>query len=334
MRKNLTACCIMMIALALAGCQNDDTSGTPATGVINGDNGVDDAIDITLPGTNPDAKAKETSISPMFKGPARKLVAPNRMHMTQDGWLLVTDSKTGMVVRIDPMDLRPDQSMRVVGTPISVASRENEIYVGTRKPAVIKVFSNTGEGIDLLARQGEIGIPADLAVDTEAGLLFALDGKVGDIKVYDVVTRTLIRVICKGELLSPTSLAVNPARGEVLVTENGKRKSFGSIPSAVQIYTYTGNKVATISGGSSEISFGAPNGIATDGSRIYFADVFRKQVIVVDRDTLKLVELLGTGDAFVSDLRFPQDVVTNGAGDVYVTSKLTKSIAIFHGGTP
>ena len=78
-----------------------------------------------------------------------------------------------------------------------------------------------------------MGHPSDIAVDQEEGLVFVLDGSAKAVKIFDRSGRRVGTVSGPGgsseQLANPIGVAVDPARGEVLVSDYG---SFGSGGSA------------------------------------------------------------------------------------------------------
>lgn len=263
---------------------------------------------------------------------------PARIHLTDTGWLLVTDIKRKALFRVDPITLKADQTLPIKGKPIAVGMLGGEIYVGIEGMKAIEIFSTTGTPMGFLATPGQIGFPTDLAIDMEAGLVFALDGTAGDVKVFDVAERSFLGSIGGGELLLPTGVAVDPGRQEVLVSNYGS----ASVAASVKVFSYaagtSGSLVATISGAgdcgwfSCTGGFSRPRGLAVHNARVYLTDVIYGQVLVFDRETLEQVGTLGSDDPALAELQVPSDVEINAQGDVFVTSSMNKSVVVFAGG--
>ncbi len=155
-----------------------------------------------------------------------------------------------------------------------------------------------------------------------------------------MANRALVGRIGAGHLLAPSGIAADPARAEVLVSDYGAELNNAS----VRIFSYAsgtfGAPVGQISGAgdcswfSCQGGFSRPLGPAVRNSRVYVPDVMYAQVLVFDRDTGEQVFALGSGERSLSDLRVPSDVTITDAGDVFVTSSMTKEVVRFLGGAP
>jgi DNA-binding beta-propeller fold protein YncE len=182
--------------------------------------------------------------------------------------------------------------------------------------------------------------PTDLAVDERERLVFVLDAGAMDVKVFTYQGR-LQQVFSgpgagPGLLLNPTGIAVDPLRGEILVSEFGDSDGGDA---AIEIFDYAGNAVDQISGAGRCGFFGCsggfsrPQGVAVDAAgQIYLADMLLAQVLIFDRATKKIVNTLGGRDAGPPELRVPLDVALGAGGDVFVTSNRTGSVEVFRSG--
>ncbi len=192
------------------------------------------------------------------------------------------------------------------------------IFVGNETRRTVEVFSALGQR-EYTFGTGVVGQPADLAIDSERGLVFVVDGHAGVVKVFDV-DGVLQRTI--GDFDAPTGIALDPTRREVFVSDYGA----GGSDARIHIRDYEGTVAGTIVG-----EFSRPQGIAVgDRGRIYVTDAVVAQVLVFDRATVTAVARLGSGDPSVSDLRLPTDVVVDAqSGTVFVVSNMTGTVVAF-----
>jgi len=276
-------------------------------------------------------------LAPTFPGLGGVIMAPLRIDATESGWLLVTDPKRKSVHRVDPKTLRSVQSLHIEGTPLAVGMLAGKILVGVKEAHSIEMFSHTGTPIGSLSEPGVVDYPGDLAIEGTAGLVFVLDGTVRDVKIFKLADRSLVGTIGTGLLQSPSGLAVDPSRQEILVSDYGSSLEKASLKIISYAPETTGELVATMTAGSCGFfgctgGFSRPRGLAVRDSRIFLSDALLGQVLIFDRATLLKVGELGPPDPALRVLRLPSDVSINAAGDVYVTSTLAKSIVVFPGG--
>ena len=278
------------------------------------------------------------STTPEFPLPGGDMDSPIRITHTDSGWLLATDSRRGVLLRVNPATLLADQALNVKAKPLAVGMLNTEIYVGIEDQAAVKVYSSAGDPLGYLATPGSVGHPGDLAVERTLGQVFVLDGLARDVKIYDAAARVLVSTLGQGQLLTPSGIALDEARQEVLISDYGEVGQ----PAAVRIFSYAiadfGALKATLSGAGicnymgCRDGFSRPRGLAVHNGRIYIPDVMYRQVLVFDRATLTKLTQLGSGDPALSDLRMPSDVTITPQGDVFVTNPQTHSVAMFPGG--
>lgn len=263
-------------------------------------------------------------------------LSPVRVALAPGGGLLVSDSRLNRVVTVDPSSLQPTGALEVRGKPLAVGMLGGRVFVGNATSQRVEVYNQKGRSWYTFATP--VAYPTDLAVDTVRNLVFVVDALGRDVKVFDF--KGGLRRIISGPgsdpaalLHIPTGVAVDPVRQELLVSDYPDPAVGGS--AAVRIFGYDGSLIQVLSPGKCGFAgctggFSRPQGIALDGQgRIYLADAFLAQILVFDRSTLALVKTLGGRDAGLPQLRLPMDVVLSPAGDIFVTSNLTRSLEVF-----
>jgi hypothetical protein len=263
-----------------------------------------------------------------------------RMAGTPAGRMLVADPQGRMILRVDPAYLLPDQGFEARGKPLSVALLGDAIFVGNSEDRAIDVYEAIGGGYRTTFGQGLIERPADIVADTGLALLFVLDTKTREITVFEPDGTALRTISGPGssdnQLLSPTALGLDRARGEVLVSDYGPEDG----PAAVKIFAYDGAYVGLIDGSGScgmlgcSGGFSRPQGIFVRGDQLFFTDGLLASVEVFDRTTLAPVVSLGGRNAGYPELRLPTDVFVNDVGDVFAASYQSGSVEVFPGGAP
>lgn len=256
------------------------------------------------------------------------------MEATPGGGLLVSDSRTRAVLRVNPTTMQPDQALPVDGKPLGVGLWGGRVFVGNATANTVDVFGPDGTW-QYSFGSGAVPYPSDLAIDHGSGLVFVVAGGTREVKVFDLDGQSLGTIAGPGPdqagLRAPTGIAVDERRREVLVSDYGEP----GVAAAVKIFDYDGNFVAAISGdgdcGALGCSggFSRPQGIAVDGeSRIYLADALLGRILVYDRATGRALAEVGAHVADGGTLRVPLDVVLGRDGQLVVASNGTASLEL------
>lgn len=261
------------------------------------------------------------------------LVSPVRIAAMADGPLLVTDYGTGSVCMVNRSTLRVLRCFGVEGRPLGVAWTPGRVFVGDETTGNVAVYNPGGKRLFSFGGSGSVKVPGDMAIDMQSGRLFVVDTADGNIKVFDLEGRRLSTITGdaagSGKLVNPVAIAVDPVRGEVLVSDYGDPAA--SYPARIRIYDYAGNFVLALSGKTG--GFSRPQGLNVAFDRIFVADAMLGQVLVFDRSTLAKVRTLGTFGTGPGKLMLPLDVAVDGsAGDVYVTNNRAGRVERFKGG--
>ncbi len=272
-----------------------------------------------------------------------RLGDPRRIAEGRHGQLVVSDDALG-VVALDKQTLELVWSCPLPGSPFAVAEFHGLVFVGNTATQNVEVYrAKGGQGkLEFLYNLGhsEAGqpgffqLPTDMAIDARQQLIFVLDSRAKSVKVFDVKGRFLYALPPVGgfTLLSPSAIAVDGARGEVLVSDYGDPSGFFGVnaPARVAIYSYSGAHLGLIDGNK---RFARPQGLAVDGlGRIYLAEALLGQVFVFDRYSGTVIRTLGSFGTGAGQLALPLDVVVDQkSGDVFVTSNISRRVEVFRG---
>ena len=276
---------------------------------------------------------------------AQTVQNPRRIAEGPTGQLLVTDRLFGSVVAVDRDSLEPVWSFPLPqeGAPFGLATWNRLVFVGNTKTKNVEVYRLRGSHAGNMTLQfaynlgdtppGETGAienPISIAVDRKSQLVFVLDGGEKKVKIFDRRGTFLDAFEPRddaGMLLSPVSIAVDETRQEVLVGDYGDPSgSFRARkPARILIYDHFGALLFQIAGNRTthwNTQFSRVQGMATstDG-RIFAADPLGGRILVLDRSSGALLEVLGTEGQEPGQLMLPLDVfLDERTGDLYVSN--------------
>lgn len=290
---------------------------------------VKKGCDPDVPPTNP----PDVQLPAVF---VEQMASPIRLDRTPLGWLLLSDSRLRMVLRIDPVTLQPFQGFETRGKPLGVTALGTSIYVGNPDERTIDVYDADGGAMTSSFGRGAVEYAADLEADTTAGLIFALDGLDRQVKVFDAFG-TPVRTISApgpdpGQLENPTAIGIDPVRGWVIVSDYGSADATGG--ATLEIFGYDGTFVTSVSGkgrcglvGCSG-GFSRPQGAAVDAQGlVYLPDALLSEVIIYDPATWQIAQKLGGR----TTLRVPTDAVFDANGDLFIASSRNQEVYVFRG---
>lgn len=265
---------------------------------------------------------------------AQTLQAPVRIALQAAPQVLVTDIRQRAVVQWDAKQGRALRVIPIEGKPVGVAWAWGLIFVGNDSRGVVEAYTPGGHLLYTLGEAGQVGRPSDIAIDSNAGLVFVSDAKRPRVLVYSRKGKLLRTLPAAGEqpLYQPTGLAVDPQRGEVLVSDFGQNA--WPMQSWLRIYDYDGYYLDGISGDASQTyGFSRPEGLAVNGQgRIFLADSLRSQVLVFDRDLLQGVALLGEPGTQAGQLLLPLDLAIDArTHDLYIANYRHGTVEVFAG---
>lgn len=261
------------------------------------------------------------------------LRSPVRIAAMDDGPLLVSDYTAGSVCMVNRNTLRVLRCFTVAGRPSGVAWSRGRIYVGNEAAGTVEAYDPGGRLLFRFGAEGAVRIPGGIAVDAGSGMIFVSDGFEKNIKVFDRDGVPLYTITGdaagSGQMVNPIEVAVDPARGEILVSDYGDPAD--TFPARIRIYDLAGNFITAISGKRS--GFSRPQGLSVRGGLIFVADGMLGQVLVFDRTTLARVRTLGSFGTGPGQLMLPLDVLADPASeDVFVTNNRMGRVERFEKG--
>jgi len=337
---------ILLTAFAIGGCADDRERDYVTDSTLLAKNecppGAAKKGECPEPPPPPPPPPPTGTVEPDLPGVSTDVMrTPMRSAGTPEGRMLVADPKAGMILRVDPSYLLPDQGFEALGKPLSVALLGDAIFVGNADGRVIDVYDAIGGGYRTSFGAGRAERPADIVADTGLALLFVLDSKMKQVTVFEE-NGTMVRTISApgsgtGQLASPVALGLDPVRGELLVSDYGDAQASAS----VKIFSYDGTYVGFIDGaGTCNFmgcvgGFSRPQGVFVNpADQVFVTDGLLATVEVFTRATLAKVATLGGRNTGFPELRFPTDVFVNDAGDVFATSYQSGTVEVFPGGAP
>lgn len=288
--------------------------------------------------------------------PNPTIQSPRRIAEGPGNHLLVTD-RSGMIVAVRKDNLAAVWGFRLPldGAPFGLASLRRFVFVGNTETKNVEVYQIKRSGsssVTLVFRYnlgqvapgeaGSVGNPIGVAVDRLEQLVFVLDGHAKKVKIFGSKGALLGAFEPRdgaGVLLSPVSVAVDEMRKEVLVGDYGdpSGSAMAAKPARILIYDYQGNLLDQINGSDGfggDFMFARVQGLATspDG-RIFATDPLGGRVLVLDRTSGTLLEVLGTQGPDPQQLMLPTDVILDGrTGDLFVVNNQgARSVEVFRG---
>ena len=272
--------------------------------------------------------------------PRLELHSPIRAEVAPSGNLLITDHDERRIVEVRPNGFKKIREIELRGHPIAVAAHGGFIYVSHDRTDEVQVFQTNGSQVGSLGGPHVVFEKAnDIAVDETLGHLVVVDSVAKVVRVFDVSQNPLGTEILtippagpdNSLLACPAAVAVDAARAEILVSDFGDTGI--SIKPRVQIFNYQGNLVSSISGaqGMMGYRFFRPQGLTVNEfGRIYLADSYLGQVLVLDRMTGDTITTFGSFGTAAGELRMPLDVAIAGPKrNLYVTNNGAGRIEIF-----
>ena len=277
--------------------------------------------------------------------------SPVRLDRAPDGNIIVSDFSTRAVYYLDPSTLERVGAFRVPEKPGGIAISGETVYVANGYTGNVQAFSYTTGALLYNLGQGTQNLvprPADMALDDTPGVgklfvvsqgvkrveVFALDGSyVGEFPAAGAPSAEL--------LLNPTGIVLDKSGQKVYVSDFGKGTAFAAPVAKIQVYSYAGVYLGSISGNSTslaaEYQFSCPQGMAlTSGGNLIVVDSLLGKALILDISTLSMpvgVKSVGTLGRGVGELMLPLDVLLDYAsGDLYITNNQRGTVSLFAGG--
>ncbi len=270
---------------------------------------------------------------------AQTFLSPTRITQMPSGSVVVVDSKRQALVVISPNPRKEDTLISVPGRPVSVAFGWGRFFVGNEVTQSVDVLSRNGRLQYILGGESfHIARPSDIAIDKKLGLIFVSDSATAKVWVFDKGGELLRSLPAAGQipLYRPTGIAVDPTRGEVLVSDFGDPQN---PTGTVNIYDFDGFFKASINGSAGcgwfacvgDFNFSRPQGLTVDSKGlIYLVDSLLGQVLVFDRETQKGVNTIGQIGKGPGQLMLPLDLIMDSkTGDLHVTNNRNRRLEVF-----
>ncbi|MBL1215960.1 MAG: hypothetical protein D8M59_00525 [Planctomycetes bacterium] len=262
------------------------------------------------------------------------------MAVLDEEFLLVTDAGSQSIVKYRISDGEAVQSVAIEGKPLAIGCLDGRVYVGNDETDRIEIYSDRGTYLGALEGTGSaVGSPSDLAIDATDRLMFVVDSKACDVKVFDLdraggeMVYTISR---KGEnadeFQKPTAIAIDPVAKEVFVSDYGDEEN-ASLNPRVLVFSYDGLYQTALSGkgGANGYRYSKPQGLAVnDLGHVFVTDAWFGEICIMDRATGEEVTTLGSYGKEPGQLWLPLDIVITGENkDLYVTNSRVHRIEVF-----
>lgn len=274
---------------------------------------------------------------------AQEFPSPVRIAEMPTGNLVIADSRRQALVIWNPQSGSVVRTVEAPGRPVSVAFGWGYFFVGNELTQSVDMLEpNRGKLRSILGgKKFHVQRPSDIALDIDNDLVFVTDSATAAVLVFDRRSGNLLRSLpADGQppLYRPTGLTLDPARGEVLVSDFGDRNN----PDAsINIYDYDGIFKASIDGSAGCGSFGCsnpyvfsrPQGLAVNSQGlIYVVDSLLSTVLVFDRESHNGVATIGVKGRGADQLWLPLDLVIGSAtNDLHVTNNRNRRLETYPG---
>lgn len=236
------------------------------------------------------------------------LGSPLRIDPVGSDSFVIADYRKGAIFQVSSATVAaPVQLFTVEGKPLSV------VKLPARSGTTYLIGNDATKTIDVyVERRGRIAkrtslfrrVPVqalDMAVNENTGRVYVVDGLAAEIKIINLNGRLVGSFGGFGQLANPKGIALDLARGEVLVTDYGI--SGPGISASIQIFDLDGRHLDTMSG-----NFSRPQGVTVAEGRIYVADAVLGQILAFDRTTGAVAGSYGCFGSSAGHLWLPMDV--------------------------
>lgn len=171
---------------------------------------------------------------------------------------------------------------------------------------------------------GQLNVPMGIAI-TREGKIYVADSKLKRVFAYDLKGTMLNAFGKKGELESPTGIAIDEKRGRLYVVDTKKH--------CVQVYSLAdGNLLKTIGerGAGDPGRFNLPTNITLDkDGNLYIVDTGNFRVQIMDPDG-KVIKTLGSLGDKPGNFSRPKGIALDSEGNIYVVDTAFENVQIFN----
>jgi DNA-binding beta-propeller fold protein YncE len=262
-----------------------------------------------------------------------ELGSPARLATDPAGRVVIADpARRRLILRAADGALAGE--IAVPGLPVAVAvDAFGSYWVGDADGGRVLRLEADGRVTTMLGiGDGEFGRPGDIAIDPAVGEIYVTDTARHLVRVYSpggVWLRTIGEPSPTddsppqpGQFRTPTGIAI--AGDELLVGDqlNFRIQAFDKQSGAYRycLGTFRASSFFSPNSGPSR-TFGMVQGLAVDAvGRLYVADAYQGQVVVVDRGSGAIVSRIGAFGDQPGELRVPSDLLIDGAGRLVVAN--------------
>lgn len=245
--------------------------------------------------------------------------------------LYVADTAMGVVFVFDTeakkVTFIGDQPSGKLAQPIGVALDANSnLYVTDSKLQRIFGYDPTGKLIFSLGEKNEFIRPTGIAINKDAQMMYVVDTKGHNVKVYSLDGTSLFefgkRGSLEGEFNFPTNIAVDERNGNVVVvdTQNFRVQIFNQDGKFLQSFGQLGDMPGT---------FSRPRGVAIDSEgHIYISDASFDNIQVFN-DSGELLLYFGSAGYMAGQFQMPAALAFDNKDRLYVSENFAGKIQVF-----
>jgi len=176
----------------------------------------------------------------------------------------------------------------------------------------LSIWEDAGNG-------GSFRSPVGIAVQSDGQILVA-DADLGDV-ITLAPDGSPIGLIGTDRLHRPTGLSINPANGEIYVSDTAAHD--------IKVFSQDGDWLRTIGWrGAGPGEFNGPTHLRFDSGRLYVTDTFNARVQVLTASGDATAEM-GERGLYVGNLVRPKGVTTDSDGNVYVVESYYDHLLVF-----
>jgi len=262
------------------------------------------------------------------------LLSPARVEALPTGDLVVSDYTENKFCLLDKNSLEITMCFAAKGQPTGVVYTENDgglYFVGNRSVCSVDVFDAQGQFIyHLGGTTGVFKSVNDLAVDSDARVVYVLDTKAKVVRLFNFNGTDTGLTIGAGILNQPTALTIDAGASSLFVSDYGD-PTVPASPSVKGFDLVTRTQNYALPGGSSR--FSSPQGIWVDNGNVFLVDVLSGEVQVWRQSDNTRIAVLGQIGSELGELMYPLDVLVDSTSkDVFVADNRNGRITVFRGG--
>lgn len=261
---------------------------------------------------------------------SKNIVKPYGIAANNDK-MYVADTVMGVVFVFDKASKKVtfigDQPSGKLSQPIGVALDANSnLYVTDSKLQRIFGYDPSGKLILSLGEKNEFIRPTGIAINKDAQMMYIVDTKGHNIKVYSLDGSALFefgkRGSLEGEFNFPTNIAIDERNGNVVVvdTQNFRVQIFNQDGKFIQSFGQLGDMPGT---------FSRPRGVAIDSEgHIYISDASFDNIQVFN-STGELLLYFGSAGYMAGQFQMPAALAFDNKDRLYVSENFAGKVQVF-----